>query len=393
MQRTKMMSIARQERGVVSIFIVVFAAIFMTIITVSFLMIMMHDQQQAVQSDLSQNAYDSAMDGVTDAQRAIAACGQASVPSSLDCGQLNSGDCKTLSAVHITGPMQNIDGNNEYPIGTQVGGPSPLNQAYTCVTINSTPANYKANVSQDSPFVIPLKASIAETSLGFSWSAQNAPTVALANNDANGLLSLDAWTAAKYPPMMRLQLIHLSAGGSITYSDLNRQKAETAFLYPVKNILGNATPIDFTSDNRRMTTVGMTPLTGPGCSLGTAICHMVGCSSIGLCQATLNDSDNDGNVVDSNDPATTYLVITPLYSNAMVTLTLPTPTNYFKNLQAAVDSTGRANNLFRRVQARVDLIPHPVYPNAAVSLQGPLCKNFAVTTILSLPTSPDPTCN
>jgi hypothetical protein len=51
----------------------------------------------------------------------------------------------------------------------------------------------------------------------------------------------------------------------------------------------------------------------------------------------------------------------------------------FKGVQPQVDSTGRANDMFRRVQALVELKGVVTYPEAAVDIAGNLCKNFLIT--------------
>ena len=60
------------NRGAVSIFIVLFTALLVTIIATGFIQLMLRNQQQSVNSDLSQSAYDSALAGVEDAKRALA---------------------------------------------------------------------------------------------------------------------------------------------------------------------------------------------------------------------------------------------------------------------------------------------------------------------------------
>jgi hypothetical protein len=51
----------------------------------------------------------------------------------------------------------------------------------------------------------------------------------------------------------------------------------------------------------------------------------------------------------------------------------------FDRVQPEVDSTGRANDMFRRVKTRVEFKSDFIYPEAAVDIGGDLCKNFIIT--------------
>lgn len=350
--RNKAGQAMNDERGVVSIFIVIFAAIFMAIITVSFLSLMIRDQQQATNSELSQTAYDSAMSGVEDAKRAIMLCKQTPAPSGIDCSKLASGKCTTLSDMHVVAaPQTDADGNVEYPLqGTE--GSNTLNQAYTCVTIDTAPSAYKTMLAENTAKVIPLSVTAPASTMTLTWTmAQGKFT---AGGVIGSLYNRGAWNSAGYPPMMRAQLINGVTGSSTD----STSKTATKFLYPT--ITSIASAVDFATDKHNSSN-----------SAAAASCSTSGATAQ-TCTVTLKMG---GGSVAQNGA---YLVLTPIYSSANVTLTLPS-SSHFLGVQNVVDSTGRANNLFRRVQANVDLIPSPTYPSAELGLSGPLCKNFAIT--------------
>jgi len=80
--------------------------------------------------------------------------------------------------------------------------------------------------------------------------------------------------------------------------------------------------------------------------------------------------------------ATGFLRLSALYnaSDYSVTLFSGATQVQFDNVQPSIDSTGRANDLYRRVSTRVTLTDSSfIYPEAAVDLTGNFCKNFVVT--------------
>src|SRR6476661_5069543 len=64
----------QDQRGFVSIFTVLMFAILMSVVLVGFVRLMIDEQQQTLQDDLSKSAYNSAQAGIEDAKRAMMWC-------------------------------------------------------------------------------------------------------------------------------------------------------------------------------------------------------------------------------------------------------------------------------------------------------------------------------
>ena len=96
--------IARNNQsGAVSLFAVIFATLLLTVLMLGFMRLIMVDQRQALNNELSQSAYDAALSGVEDAKRVVRAC-QKGDNGGKACEQLRlPNDCKVVARAGVAG--------------------------------------------------------------------------------------------------------------------------------------------------------------------------------------------------------------------------------------------------------------------------------------------------
>ncbi len=370
-----------KQQGAVSLFVVIFAALLMTIVTVGFVQLMIKDQQQATTSDLSQSAYDSSLAGVEDAKRLLIldqSCRDGTAGPTINCGTITAAltptagsdetNCDTLSSSGIVGET-----NGETIIQKNAADATSeqLDQAYTCVKITTNTDDYKAELAVNQSSVIPLRGVSDFDSVKLSWFSKddlpnpNDPTLAYGTAVEKDSLPPvgDKWPFNR-PSLMRAQL--MQTGKSFTQGDFNSgNNSSTLFLFPAR---AGAPSLPFTTDVRR----------NPGGEPHEVICEATLQTEDYACSVTLTLPDpNDGNAANRN----AYLHLNALYNGAhyKVELQKANVPVKFDRVQPIVDSTGRANDAFRRVQARVELKSDFTYPEAAIDIQGDLCKNFTIT--------------
>lgn len=352
-----------QQRGGVSLFIVIFTMLIITIVTVSFTQIMTRNQKQATANDLSQRAYDSALAGVEDAKRTLVALQQACTSgSNEECNNLknavNSDDCDTLDQAGISGTSK----NGVYQ-ETRVGALSD-NQAYTCVKIDTKTANYEGFLGADESTVVPLVGDENFNRVKITWfthedsgQSDGDQTVKLYSGMPD-LPPQSVW-GSETPSLMRAQYIP----GSVSTSSLDGNGgAKTAFLYP-SSVGVDVSLNAFTRRNNNIGTLSPSPISCTDYNLTVAA---------GSCSATL--------ILPGNTQRA-YLQLTALYNATHFTVELYRGATHvdFDGVQPKVDSTGRAAELFRRVIARVKVsgVSLP-YPNASVTTKGNFCKDFSL---------------
>lgn len=372
----------RFKRGGVSMFLVIVSASLISLIVASFLRIVIRDGQQASNQDLSQSAYDSAQAGVEDAKRALAIYHQTCADStkSAQCADMgselskdiNDQSCRILAEKFGIGDIS----SNETIIRTGSSGES-LDQAYTCVKISTLTDDFEGELREGGSKIIQLKSTDPFNHIKISWHTRvdnnQRNEVSLPSSSNNMLESFSdksKWSNDRFPSVLRAQII--TKGSSYDYSnyiDQDKNHSKTAFLFPSSN-----TVVD--------TAFGSTVVRGQSAdtrfnfskdSLSAVRCNRTMTAATYACSAVIkleNDivaSDGAFMKLSSQYGATTNYSVELMDSSAN--------TVRFDGVQPLIDSNGRANDLFRRVHARVEMHQGSLpIPEFAVSTDGQFCK-------------------
>ncbi|MBC7943575.1 hypothetical protein H7X68_03710 [Candidatus Saccharibacteria bacterium] len=371
----------KKEHGAVSLFVVIFAALLITVVAVSFIRIMVRDQQQASTVDLSQSAYDSAQAGTEDAKRALlryqSICSKGSAAECSDArDKVGANECNAGLDGIVT-PV-----NNEVQVQQdQSPGDIALDQAYTCVKVTLDTPDYLGVLQANASKVIPLVSKNPFNKIRLEWytsknlqTDNNFDVDLLPETSGTPLLAQSSWKPNR-PSIMRTQLMQFGSNftlGSFDDTNAGQSNVNTLFLYPT-GVTGAVNPtIDarkFIERDIRKTPTDDRPLpiscSGSLTSVGYA------------CSVDLELPDSIG-----AGTRTAFLRLSSIYNatNYRLTLSQDAVAAPFDGVQPQIDATGRANDLFRRVQSRVETVDANFpYPDAAVDITGNFCKYFLIT--------------
>lgn len=391
------------KQGAASLYIVIFTTLLLGLIVLSFTRVMVSDAQQTSNQDLSQSAYDSALAGVEDAKVALLkyhdCISQNATAPGTTCGnivtQMQAGiaaqSCDTVQAVLgreinaergvIIQERQTGDDNSAY-----------LEQAYTCVTIAEKLADYRSFLNSENRIrIVPLRTSGSGAGIDdirfvkFSWySAGNYQDQGNSTrfiNDKNYFALPDKNERIK-PPVIFAQLIQTDNYFQLSQLSASNSNAGTdraaMLLYPTTgtptnpdNVVSAAQLIDSNSKAYRnepfkvhCETTANAPFL---CSAYFEIPRTFG-----------GGARNEGNSyavlsLPYGEPSTDFSIM--LCTNRTGCTDDGTGTNpgasviSFTGVQTKVDSTGRANDLFRRVETRIELVDtYFPYPEFAIQM-------------------------
>jgi Tfp pilus assembly protein PilX len=359
-QYKSMSSLKKNEQGMVSILVTMIMILVITLIVLGFAQVTRRNQREALDNQLSTQAYYAAESGVNAAVNYL--------------------------STHPTYGMSTI-GNCTQFINTLGGGTvNVLDQdtgtKYTCLMVNPTPSSLNvAPLTQGTSAVLHLANSdgAAFTSLKFQWSQQATPDYpgGCTSADNGTLPALSAW-ACPYG-ILRLDLVNTS--GSNASNDVldGNQQVVSFYMIPTYN---NGAGVANTPVTNPLETQPVDPSSAPGptCTANAAtnncpvqVVRTI-CTAGGSCSLQLNLNGTGGSI-------DYYARLSMMYqdsSNVIITGTDSGHPSNFVGGQVMVDSTGESQDELRRIQVRVPIVaPQSTLPVYSLQTTASICKKLS----------------
>lgn len=423
------------KKGATSVYVVVIATLLFSVVTVSFIRIIINEASKTTSDELAQSAYDSALAGVEDAKTALKQyyeCVDADstegtcerVVKALNERGFNASTTGYCDAVSEALGRISVGADQEVLVkevydSTNSANDENIVQAYTCVIVDNTPSDYRSTLgSGDTIRVIPLKTENPNSVTGIRilWYAEDDEQNRnyLYDSSSNKFTPLGNGNSTPVPPTLSAQIIQTAKTftlGQFENSQGSSTNRGTVFLVPSKqtsaiNHIGQQTVID--SNNHDYS--GRASATNPNNQPQLIKCENSALSEVFACVASIelpSPIANEGTSERNGD--TFFLVLSLPYGQPTTAFAVQLCTDDlepgggngsargdcrktngeesiadFKDVQIAVDSTGRANDMYSRVEARVEFrdiyFPFPEFAIQATSQDNDaIKKNFYVT--------------
>ena len=294
----------------------------------------------------------------------------------------------------------NVGGEVMISETTGSGSKNNLNQAYTCVKIHTNLADYRASLSSSTPYKV-VKVQLKDESLvsdikkvRLSWYSNREGRIYNYNNFPDGAVSVIfpplGLKKAATPPTLAVEMIQTAPDFAMSElngpANGNETDRATLYLVPCNNsqnagtttLLGSNTYIGAYSSGSKINKITAAQVASTN-NLKKNLPYVVYCPENGSDEFTCSVEIDLPSPIDQNDSGTngkrnadTFIFVVSLpYEQPDVDFAMEFCTNdgacsvasvdetnlnngqnnglvTLNNMQAAIDSTGRANNLFRR---------------------------------------------
>lgn len=330
----------KNQNGLVSIMVTVIIMVMISLIVMGFARVVRREQRQALDRQLSTQAFYAAESGI------------------------NAAIDRIRTAAGPLSDKTTCPPNADFPGPYDIDTPSGV--AYTCLLVDQTPPTLEYdNIDTSHSTIIPITPATAGNleSIKLSWQEKDGG-VDVSGCPAAGSFPADpSWPATCQPGVLRVDLVPSS--GTFSRQDLI-SKTMTAFFYPSSGgsaTFGYGSAVGFGSPP----TVGSVAGSNGQGAVVAAQCTGAGPK---VCNVTITGLSASGY----------HMRVRSIYNpNALTVSALLTggaPTDLTGN-QALIDSTGKANDVLRRVQARVPTRKvNDTIPDFAIESVDTLCKRF-----------------
>lgn len=347
----------KNQNGMVSILVTMVIMIIISLIVIGFARIARREQQQALDRQLSAQAFYAAETGINDAVNALKNAGYSSE--------------KTNCGPDGTGPLSTSQANNVLDADAGV--------AYTCLLIDPTPLSLDySSVSIEEATVIPLwPVSGRLDTITFSWQDRTGSTAFGGCPAPSGgqytFPAAASWPSTCNAGIVRIDLVPRDTTLS---RDAMMSRTLTAFLYPQNS--GSTAPSSYTHNVSNPNKGMVIPA---NCNAGS----------------TPRKCNVDMRIVGDGGVAGYYLRVRSIYRTSSLNIVGKNSSNVrleLQNAQALVDATGKASDILRRIVVRVPMtnIGNGV-PSYAVQSFDSVCKRFGVApNVPPTPADGDPAC-
>lgn len=322
--------ILRKQDGVVSIIVSITIMIILSLIVIGFARLMRREERQALDRQLSSQAYYAAESAINDAAAALSR------------GQITT-DSTTCDSAILNKPVLDPNTNNIVE--------------YSCVTLDATPNSLEYdNVSTDqsTQFEVHGINDAGNPSdiknLTINW--QNVDGGSTFEPTPNLTPLQEVW--GPLPDKVGIVRLEMFKLGNLTGQFIRDDMLDSRkvfWLYPNSNPLGGTTASWSATANGSIVNGG--------------------CSS-GACSVTINDFP----------PGSFLIRMRSIYAPTKVSMTgvlLDNSAAGFSGAQVIIDATGRANDVLRRMSARVALNESYPIPEFALQAFDGICKTIEIS--------------
>lgn len=431
---------AKTKKGAASIYIVIFTTTLLSIIALSFVRIMLSESQRTTNYSLSQSAYDSALAGVEDAKIALlryqdcidkggssidGSCNNYYVTDSAT-GTSKPANLADLGCDVVRKLLTGNDDKGEQTISTGGAVGLAFDQAYTCVKIETDTDDFVTTLSESRPVeLVPLRTKSQEeqnriSKIRVEWfSHENYTAVSNSKKELNTGYYGNRIDGSENILVGNSESNIGVYNTNTTYKSSNKFRSNEIIIPPVVQLSYFQTGQKFSLkqlyssywgglQSDRGTLMLVPSSKGVNSSNSDKFIYSANKSFNKPINVKCSDADGDGNIKEfscsftmeitdaigatdevKRNMSTNFVLLSLPYSAPETDVRiamLDSSDNIiqFANVEPRVDSTGRANDLFRRVEARVKLYDDSfAIPNYALASTGDgedsiIKKNFYV---------------